>query len=78
MVVCDRCGKKMQHSKEQKCMTMYHAEGAYSKPYVDLCDDCLRKFEDYIGKAQSYFMTETENEPINIINNVRYWNRGWH
>lgn len=79
MVVCDRCGGKVEHpkSKEQKCMTMYCAEGAYTNRYVDLCNDCLRKFENYIGKAQSYFMAETEKEPIDIINNVRYWNRGW-
>ena len=76
MVVCDRCGGKVEcpDKKEQKLMTIYKAQGAYTNRYFDLCDSCLRKFQDYMGKAQSYFMIETKSEPIDIINNVRYWN----
>ena len=78
MLVCDRCGNKINEktNKTLCSMTMYRASGAYCCKTVDLCDQCLRELDNFIGKAESYFMTNTEN-PMDIFENVRYWNAGF-
>lgn len=78
MLVCDRCGNKINEktNKTLQNMTMYRAAGAYCCKTVDLCDQCLRERDTFIGRAESYFMTKTEN-PMDIFENVRYWNAGF-
>lgn len=74
MIVCDRCGNKIIRSTDdtKNTVTIYRAQGAYIGHYVDLCEKCIREFDDYIGKAQSYFMVNKEN-PIGIFDGVKYW-----
>ena len=74
MIICDRCGNKIVRTTDstKNSVTIYRAKGAYIGHYVDLCTDCNRKLEEYIGKAQSYFMVNKEN-PINIFDGTKYW-----
>ena len=74
MVICDRCGKKITNTKDKpkKTLTVYAAQAAYIGHIVDLCDECQREFENYIGKAESYFMVNKDN-PVNIFDDVKYW-----
>lgn len=76
MIVCDRCGKKITRTtdKTKKTLTVYSAKAAYIGHIVDLCEECNRELEDYLGKAESYFMVNKEN-PKNIFNDVTYWDR---
>ena len=74
MVVCDRCENKIYKmtDKTKKTLTIYTAQAAYIGHNVDLCDECQRELEKYIGKAESYFMVNKDN-PVNIFNSVKYW-----
>ena len=78
MIVCDRCEKKINEktSKTARNVTLYSTAGSYCGKTVDLCDQCLREFNDFIGKAESYFMANDKN-PLDLFENVRYWNAGF-
>ena len=74
MLVCDKCKNRITttSSKTNQTLIVYSAKAAYIGHSVDLCHDCIRSLEDFIGKAQSYFMTN-EN-PSSLFDNNKYWN----
>lgn len=74
MIVCDRCGNKITKmtDKNKKTLTIYSAQAAHIGHNVDLCDECLRELENYIGKAESYFMINKDN-PVNIFDKIKFW-----
>ena len=72
MVVCDRCGCKMDKS-DLVSITIYKQAGAYSCRHVDLCDKCKSQLKNLTDKLESYFMVNKEN-PESIFIDVKYWN----
>ena len=76
MIVCDRCGKKIIKvtEKTKRHLTVYHASAAYIGKIADLCDDCQREFDTFIGKAQSYFMVNKDN-PNHSFDELKYWDK---
>lgn len=77
MIVCDRCGKKIIKitDKTQRTLNIYSAPAASIGHNVDLCNECNTKYENYMQKAESFFMVNLDYEeaPIRIFDDVRYW-----
>lgn len=74
MIVCDRCGAKIIKVKDatKKSLVIYSRQAAYIWHPVDLCDECLREYEKFTHKAESYFMVNKE-KPSEIFDTVKYW-----
>lgn len=72
MVVCDRCGNKID-KRDPVNITIYKQSAAYSCRHVDLCDKCKSQLNDLTGRLESYFMINKEN-PKSIFDNIKYWN----
>lgn len=74
MLVCDRCGAKIAqpNDRTKKTLTIYSRAACYIGHYVDLCDDCVREFDGFMRKAESYFMV-TGEKPSEIFDDSHYW-----
>lgn len=74
MIICDRCGRKIPLLKEENRVYIhsYNTIARWNGQKVDLCDNCLREYQDMMHKAQSYFMVNKE-KPSDIFNTVKYY-----
>jgi len=74
MIVCDRCGKKIDRvmNETRQSLNIYSTEGCYIGHSVDLCKECYQEYEIIKRKAESYFMVN-KDKPSGIFDNVKYW-----
>ena len=72
MIACDKCGKKIIMEKQKYRFTIYRGVASYIDKMVDLCDDCQEEFNEFIGKAQSYFIVNKDNSN-HIFDGLEYW-----
>lgn len=72
MIVCDRCKKKIINVTDEthQSLVVYSNEGIWHN--IDLCEECIREKDVFIHKAESYFMTNTEN-PSSLFEGKKYW-----
>lgn len=72
MLVCDKCGCKL--NKEYcRCDAYIHTTPEECKrTAVDFCDDCYDQFLEFVRKAHSYFMT-CDGNANDLFDGVVYW-----
>lgn len=74
MLACDRCGKEIpqcERKDAERRMIIYGSQEDYTIYNLDLCEDCLKLYDDYRSKMESYFMVN--EDPIKILDDKKYW-----
>lgn len=73
-VTCDRCGKRVKNPKVdlKRMMCIYTSPLKRKYESVDLCPDCQKELEDFMDKAESYFMNN-KNNAADIFDKSKYY-----
>lgn len=77
-IVCDRCGRVVTIKDENtrsfynRRLNIFNTPTKHNIRDVDLCSECRILLRDYMDKAESYFMNNT-NDAIDIFEKSKYY-----